>query len=397
MKKNILFLTRNGLLEPLGQSQILSYLVPLSQDFNIHIVSFEKRRDLEDLNHLNQIKEKCKSNNIQWSPLTYRKTFRSLGITIGFIDLLSRAWSLCASKKIDCIHARSYYPAFIALLLFKTKNIPFIFDMRALWPEELVEAGRLKKGRLAWKTIKGLEKKCLKHASKVISLTYAAVTHLDKENPSYELKNKTVVIPTCADLDRFEIKTIKKEFNHITLSCVGSMLSGWFKIDVLKNVLNYMLTTYANVNFEFLTRDSKQDLLNYLDPTKKWEDRIIIESVLFRDMPKRLSSHDGSMFFFTSNISKLGSAPTRMAEILGTGTPILTNAGVGDVDTIILENSVGQLLNPNDTNDIENSCDLFVNMIKQNEIAARCRATSERLFSLDSGVQKYRRVYQDLL
>lgn len=45
-KKSVLFLTRNGLLEPLGQSQILAYLVPLSDTYDFHLISFEKEKDL---------------------------------------------------------------------------------------------------------------------------------------------------------------------------------------------------------------------------------------------------------------------------------------------------------------------------------------------------------------
>ena len=58
-KKKILYLTRDGLLEPLGQSQILSYLVPLSKNYNFHIVSFEKQDDLIDIKHFESIKSIC--------------------------------------------------------------------------------------------------------------------------------------------------------------------------------------------------------------------------------------------------------------------------------------------------------------------------------------------------
>ena len=122
MKKNILFITRNGLLEPLGQSQILSYLIPLSKEFSIHIISFEKDKDIENKEQLSRIKSSCTENNIDWTPLTYRKTFRSLGIIVGFIELFFKVIRVCKVNKIDCIHARSYYPAFIALLIHQIKN-----------------------------------------------------------------------------------------------------------------------------------------------------------------------------------------------------------------------------------------------------------------------------------
>ena len=48
-------------------------------------------------------------------------------------------------SKISIIHARSYIPATAALLVNIITRVPFIFDMRALWPEELIAAGRLKR------------------------------------------------------------------------------------------------------------------------------------------------------------------------------------------------------------------------------------------------------------
>jgi len=178
MKKNILFITRNGLLEPLGQSQILSYLVPLSKDFSVNIISFEKSKDIENKVLLDSIKSMCSENNINWRPLTYRKTLRSLGILVGFIELFFKTMKVCKTQNINIIHARSYYPTFITLLVHRLKKIPFIFDMRALWPEELVTAGRLKPNSFAFRLIKSLEKKSLQKSAAVVSLTKAAVPHL---------------------------------------------------------------------------------------------------------------------------------------------------------------------------------------------------------------------------
>ena len=36
-----LYLTRNGLLEPLGQSQVMGYLKGLSEDYQITLITFE--------------------------------------------------------------------------------------------------------------------------------------------------------------------------------------------------------------------------------------------------------------------------------------------------------------------------------------------------------------------
>lgn len=164
-KKKILYLTRDGLLEPLGQSQILSYLVPLSKNYNFHIISFEKKVDLLDLKHFEAIKNICADNNIEWSVLKYDSEYRVISILYGFIKLFFKTFQLCKQNKFNLIHSRSYYTAFISLFIYKITNVPFLFDMRALWPEELAESGRIKKNGYAWRIVKKLENRCLKNAA----------------------------------------------------------------------------------------------------------------------------------------------------------------------------------------------------------------------------------------
>lgn len=41
----VLYMSYDGMLEPLGQSQVLAYLERLSADRTIHLISFEKPQD----------------------------------------------------------------------------------------------------------------------------------------------------------------------------------------------------------------------------------------------------------------------------------------------------------------------------------------------------------------
>ena len=64
MKKNkILYLSYDGLLEPLGESQILSYQYKIANKYNVIIVSFEKRKDLQNITKLNLLKNNLKEKN----------------------------------------------------------------------------------------------------------------------------------------------------------------------------------------------------------------------------------------------------------------------------------------------------------------------------------------------
>jgi len=54
--KRVLYITYDGILEPLGQSQVLNYLESLSDRHQIHLMSFEKKEDIRNIDKLNNIK-----------------------------------------------------------------------------------------------------------------------------------------------------------------------------------------------------------------------------------------------------------------------------------------------------------------------------------------------------
>ena len=398
-KPNVLYLTRNGLLEPLGQSQILAYLKPLSAHYRFHIVSFEKERDLNNTDHYNHIAAVCRDHNISWTPLTYGSAIRGLGVLTGFFQLFRTGLGIQRQLQVSMIHARSYYPAFVALAIRRLTGTPFLFDMRALWAEELVVAGRLKPGTIPHRMVKDLEKRCLIASGAVISLTQAAANHLIATYPNAHLQQKMVVIPTCTDTDRFATKgpIPPSPDREIVLSCFGALLSGWFKIGVLAAVIDYLLREHPNVRIAILTRDDEEEVHSHLDPDRKYANRISIGSAPFAEMPQRMQAYHGTMFFYEADISRLGSFPTRMGESLSVGLPVLCNPCVSDVRTIVEQHGVGVILEEYTPAAIKTACDAFLQLLEEPDIVSRCRNVAEEFFSLESGVARYAASYQTVL
>ena len=100
--------------------------------------------------------------------------------------MLRMAWLVrreVRGQGVRLIHARAYIPAAVALLVGRATGVPFIFDMRALWPEELITAGRLRRGSLLHRAIVAAERACLRRAAAVVSLTDVAVDYLSRTSP----------------------------------------------------------------------------------------------------------------------------------------------------------------------------------------------------------------------
>jgi len=44
----VIYISYDGMLEPLGQSQVVAYLEQLARDWPVNLISFEKERDRKD-------------------------------------------------------------------------------------------------------------------------------------------------------------------------------------------------------------------------------------------------------------------------------------------------------------------------------------------------------------
>ena len=150
---NTLYLTRNGLLEPLGQSQVFSYLRGLSRDYHITLITYEKSEDWVDCDAVANAKAACDAHGIRWLPQRFRSRPRYIASALSMVHMVWLVWRLVRQKNVKLIHARSYIPAGVACVVSRFTGVPFIFDMRALWPEELITAGRLRRGSLLHRAI----------------------------------------------------------------------------------------------------------------------------------------------------------------------------------------------------------------------------------------------------
>jgi hypothetical protein len=70
----VLYITYDGVQEPLGQSQVVGYLDRLAADWPIFLVSFEKRRDREDAARMSAMRARLRKAEISWIPLAYHKS-----------------------------------------------------------------------------------------------------------------------------------------------------------------------------------------------------------------------------------------------------------------------------------------------------------------------------------
>ena len=392
---SIFYLTRNSLLEPLGQSQVMGYLRGLSQDHQITLITFEKPEDLADTQAMAKAEADCEAHGIDWRPKRFRRSPKLFAPAWSMFEMFWSALQAARRGDVQLIHARSYLPAAAAWAVFRLTGTPFIFDMRALWPEELITAGRLQRGSIVHKALTRLEKVCLRDAAAVVSLTDAAVGYLQDQYPTELQEQHIAVIPTCADLQRF--KRSNKPPSERVYGCVGTVLSGWFLMDWLAALFNTVAQKDPEARFEVVTRDDAEKVRAALDIDGKLGDRLSIFPSASESVHEALQKQSTSVMFFTAGTSKLGSAPTRLGEALGCGIPVIANEGVGDVADIIRRYNVGVIVKDASETAMNAALGELEPLRSDPDLPPRCRRAAEEVFSLEAGTEAYRKLYADIL
>ena len=106
---------------------------------------------------------------------------------------------------IDIIHGRGMMGALIGIMpaIFLKKKI--IFDIRGLMAEEYVDAGLWRRGSLFYKIGNRFEIYLMRKSHGLVVLANKAKDLLVNR---YRVNKSISIIPTCVDLDKFNIKEV---------------------------------------------------------------------------------------------------------------------------------------------------------------------------------------------
>ena len=105
-----------------------------------------------------------------------------------------------------------------------------------------------------------------------------------------------------------------------------------------------------------------------------------------------------AMFFFIRPIpSKRASCPTKSAEGLASGLPVICNSGLGDLDDIVEREGVGVLVDGFSEAVYSAAVRRLKGLLEDPGLSARCRRLAETRYSVDLGVNAYHHHYVELV
>lgn len=406
--KKFLFVSVDGMTDPLGQSQVLPYLTGLAaKGFQVEIVSCEKKGNFSSNRHL--VEALIARHGILWHYCFYKSKTPLLSQLKNYFELKQLVQKrVLASGTNAVLHCRSYLPAIIGLKLKSKYRTPFIFDMRGFWADERID-GQIwsKKNPITlflYRRFKLREKQLLQRSDVIVSLTHKAKSMILSWGLGIS-SDKIHVIPCCADLNHFSMKGIDPQQatdmakdlpmlrDKFVLSYIGS-LGTWYMIDEMMAFYRELLKK-TKAAFVIITKDDEQLVFDAARKAGVSTDNIVVRSAYRAQVPYYIYLSQASVFFIRPSFSKNASSPTKMGELLSMGVPIVTNKGVGDVDAIIEAGQCGVLVNgfdPAGYNEAADSLLAGIDRYRQHTVA-----TAQKYFSLQDGIEKYRAIYASFI
>lgn len=338
----IIYLTLDGLLDPLGRSQIVSYVVPqVKQGLRFHFMSFEKKSRLYGPK-VADLKRQLKLVGCEWSYVIFhgRKSF--VKGALSYLRFIIMVFRVLGSGRADVVHCRSFPVCFVAVFLRLFFKFKIVLDTRGLWFRERVEASMVRGLSFSCRyyLAKKVEDFLIARSSHVIFQTNAGARLALKDSPKNN--TKVSIINNTADFDRFGLvdEQLRIELKaNLGINpedvCVGysGSLGFWYLIDEMLLFFELFRERFTKSSFLILTNDDPTVLIDKcsrIDPTLL--DRLVIVSAMDNDLGGLTSIFDVSVCFIRPLSSKRASSPTKVGESLASGVPVIANKHIGDLE-----------------------------------------------------------------
>jgi glycosyltransferase involved in cell wall biosynthesis len=408
MQKKILFISYDGMTDPLGQSQVIPYLQGLSKkDFRFFLLSCEKQQVF--IKNEDAVKRILAAYNIEWIPIPYTRRPPVLSTLKDIINLRKKAKQIHLRYGIDMVHTRPGIPALVGLWMKQTMGVKFLHDVREFYADSRVEGGMWNISNPLFKIIyrffKKKEQEEIAGSDGIVCLTHAAekiITVLPEYKKSIPLK----VIPCSADLNLFDTlkintaqkKQFQKELNiddsDFVVSYLGS-IGGWYMTAAMLRFCKLLSVRKPETKFLFISPHLHDIIAVEAAKYGLPADKLIVKHGRRNEVPVLLSLSNYSLFFIKPCFSKLSSSPTKHGEIMAMGIPVITNSGVGDVKAIVDKYNAGYVVD--DFTDEAFNAVIDQLLVDKSFDTDSIRKGAVEFYSLEKAVELYEKMYKEIL
>jgi glycosyltransferase involved in cell wall biosynthesis len=311
-----------------------------------------------------------------------------------------RASRIVRRQRVGLLHARSHVGAAIGALAKKLTGARLIFDIRGFLPEEYVDSGNWPRDGVLFRLTKAAERCLYRSADGFVVLTECARQLLF---PDGAAGKPVEVIPCCMSAERIapqsDREDVRRELgvsDRVVFVYIGA-LGGYYLTRETAELLAVARENEARVFALVLTQGAAAPMIAELERQGFGAGDYRVMRADPEDVPRFLGAADVALSIIRPSIARIASSPTKFAEYLAAGLPVLSTTGIGDMDAHIAEGRVGVVLHSLDRAAYVDALNELEALRRDPELAERCRQTARTRYDLETvGGARYRRLYEAL-
>ena len=285
-----------------------------------------------------------------WSFITANE-----GFVLRIMDYLSfMVASIVATvfiKNVDVVVGTSpqFFTACAARVVAATKRIPFVFEVRDLWPESIKAVGAMRDS-FVLKMMEGLEAYLYRKADAIVSVTRSFKLRIAERGID---GGKIHVITNGVDLTRFEPRA-KDPVLVAELGLAGKIVVGYIGTLGMAHALETVLDAArlvradpagARVHFLFLGDGARRQHLETYALANDLDNVSFLHSVPKSDVVRFWSILDISVIHLRRTDLFRSVIPSKIFESMAMGIPLLLGVG-GEAAALVEREGVGRVFEP---------------------------------------------------
>lgn len=276
-----------------------------------------------------------------WSYITANE-----GFVRRILDYLSfMASAIVASPRVrgvDLVIGTSpqFFTAVAAYVVSRMKRIPYVFELRDLWPESIKAVGAMKES-FALRMLERLEMFLYRKAARIVSVTESFKQVLMRRGIEC---TKIEVVTNGVDVSQFKPRPKDPELTR-KLGLEGKFVAGYIGTHGMAHALETLLQAAdrlrgQNFAFIFLGDGARKQALREMADQMKLDNVVFIDSVPKADVPKYWSLLDVSIIHLRKTELFTTVIPSKLFECMGMGIPVLHGVE-GESADIVRREQVG--------------------------------------------------------
>ena len=299
-------------------------------------------------------------------------------------------------RRCTVFHPRGYAAGMLAMMAGKLLGVPFIFDPRGPYPDEMVMNGIWKDGSFTHRVWRCWENLLIRRAAAVIGVTPEFRDEFQARGA-----RQAVFIPNRAETERFaaaareyrESARYRAREEAPELLFTGEMVSVWNSPEVVGRQFAMLSSVFPDARLRLLTNAKFDRITPTLEAQGVDISKVRHEARRPEEMPAAMPGATLGLIMRVVNVHSIWSV--KIAEYLAAGIPILADCSMTGLPLkIILKHRLGFVADPQRPEDYAIVSEIIRDW---EQWSNRCREYARRRLDIRSTARQHLRIYRQCL